>query len=70
MTPTEADKLLREAGWTGRLVAGPTVSTGALVDVGQIGHQEVEAGELIRKDQTVGYNLWEFDPAKLNPMNN
>lgn len=70
MTPTEADKLLREAGWTGRLVAGPTVPTGALVDAGQIGHQEVAAGEPIRKDQTIGYNLWEFDPSKLNPLNN
>lgn len=67
MTPQQADSALREAGWNGRLVEGPTVATGAVVDQGRIGHQEVPAGETIRKDQEIGYNLWEFDPAKLLP---
>lgn len=70
MTPTEAEKALRDAGWNGRLVAGPTVPTGALVDEGLIGHQEVEAGETIRKDQAIGYNVWKFDAGKLIPQNN
>ncbi|MCP1388101.1 Stk1 family PASTA domain-containing Ser/Thr kinase [Corynebacterium sp. TA-R-1] len=70
MTPNEADRALRTAGWNGRLVAGPTVPTGALVDAGMIGHQEVPAGNTIRKDQAIGYNLWEFDAAALNPLTN
>nr|WP_268989763.1 PASTA domain-containing protein [Corynebacterium fournieri] len=70
MTPTEAEKALHDAGWNGRLVAGPTVPTGALVDDGLIGHQEVEAGETIRKDQAIGYNVWKFDAGKLIPQNN
>ena len=65
-----ADEKLREAGWNGRLVAGPPVPTGAMVDAGMIGHQGVGAGETIRKDQAIGYNLWEFDAAQLNPLNN
>lgn len=68
MTPKEAESALREAGWTGRMVAGPAVPTGALVDSGLIGHQEIEAGEVIRKDETVGYNVWEFDPGEWNPF--
>ena len=70
MTPGDADRALREAGWTGRLVAGPTVPTGALVDEGLIGHQEVPAGNTIRKDQAIGYNVWKFDAAVLNPLKN
>lgn len=70
MTPGDADRALREAGWTGRLVAGPTVPTGALVDDGLIGHQEVPAGNTIRKDQAIGYNVWKFDAAVLNPLKN
>lgn len=70
LSPNDADRTMREAGWTGRLVAGPTVPTGALVDAGLIGHQEVAAGETIRKDQAIGYNVWEFDPAALNPLGN
>jgi len=69
-SPEEAEKALRDAGWNGRLVAGPTVPTGALVDDGLIGHQEVDAGETIRKDQAIGYNLWKFDAGKLIPQNN
>ena len=69
-SPEEAEKALRDAGWNGRLVAGPTVPTGALVDDGLIGHQEVAAGETIRKDQAIGYNLWKFDAGKLIPQNN
>ena len=69
-SPDEAEKLLRDAGWNGRLVPGPTVPTGALVDDGLIGHQEVPAGETIRKDQAIGYNLWKFDASKLIPQNN
>ena len=68
MTPSEAESELRDAGWTGRMVAGPTVPTGALVDSGLIGHQEIEAGEVIRKDETIGYNAWEFDPSQWNPF--
>ncbi|SDS68822.1 Stk1 family PASTA domain-containing Ser/Thr kinase [Corynebacterium timonense] len=67
MTPQQAESALRGAGWNGRLVEGPTVPTGAVVDQGRIGHQEVPPGETIRKDQEIGYNLWEFDPAKLLP---
>lgn len=67
MSPSQADAALREAGWTGRLVAGPTVPTGAAVDQGLIGHQSVAAGETIRKDQEIGYNLWNFDPLQLVP---
>lgn len=70
MTPTEADQALRELGWTGRLVAGPTVPTGAAIDAGLIGHQEIAAGDTLRKDQAVNYNVWQFDPAVLNPLNN
>ena len=69
-SPEEAEKALRDAGWNGRLVPGPTVPTGALVDDGLIGHQEVAAGETIRKDQAIGYNLWKFDAGKLIPQNN
>ena len=69
-SPEEAEKALRDAGWNGRLVPGPTVPTGALVDDGLIGHQEVPAGETIRKDQAIGYNLWKFDASKLIPQNN
>ncbi|MCG7289719.1 MULTISPECIES: Stk1 family PASTA domain-containing Ser/Thr kinase [unclassified Corynebacterium] len=69
-SPDEAEKLLRDAGWNGRLVPGPTVPTGALVDDGLIGHQEVASGETIRKDQAIGYNLWKFDAGKLIPQNN
>lgn len=61
MRPAEADQTLREAGWSGRLVAGPTVPTGALVDAGRIGHQEIPAGDTVRRDQAIGYNLWEFE---------
>ncbi|QPK83291.1 Stk1 family PASTA domain-containing Ser/Thr kinase [Corynebacterium qintianiae] len=68
MTPTEAEKALRETGWSGRLAAGPTVPTGALVDQGLIGHQSVPAGQDIRKDQEIGYNLWKFDAAQLSPI--
>lgn len=70
MDVNEADQTLRDAGWNGRLVAGPTVPTGAMVDAGLIGHQGTAAGELIRKDQAIGYNLWEFDAAELNPLKN
>ena len=70
MDVNEADQKLREAGWNGRLVAGPTVPTGAMVDAGLIGHQGTPVGELIRKDQAIGYNLWEFDAAELNPLRN
>nr|WP_284522499.1 Stk1 family PASTA domain-containing Ser/Thr kinase [Corynebacterium aquatimens] len=70
MNPSDADRTMRAAGWNGRLVAGPTVPTGALVDSGLIGHQEIPAGNTIRKDQAIGYNLWEFDAAVLNPLNN
>ena len=69
-SPDEAEKLLRDAGWNGRFVPGPTVPTGALVDDGLIGHQEVASGETIRKDQAIGYNLWKFDAGKLIPQNN
>lgn len=69
-SPEEAEKALRDAGWNGRFVPGPTVPTGALVDDGLIGHQEVAAGETIRKDQAIGYNLWKFDAGKLIPQNN
>ncbi|SDM03216.1 serine/threonine protein kinase [Corynebacterium mycetoides] len=68
MTPAEAERALRAAGWNGRLVAGPTVPTGALVDQGLIGHQSVPVGEDIRKDQEIGYNLWKFDAAQLSPI--
>ena len=44
--------------------------TGALVDAGQIGHQEIPAGDLIRKDQAINYNLWKFDAGALLPQNN
>lgn len=67
MTPSQADAALRKAGWSGRLVAGPVVPTGAVVDQGLIGHQGVPAGQTIRKDQEIGYNLWDFDPLKLVP---
>lgn len=70
MDVNEADQKLRDAGWNGRLVAGPTVPTGAMVDAGLIGHQGTEVGELIRKDQAIGYNLWEFDAGELNPLKN
>lgn len=70
MTPSEADRTLRDAGWTGKLTAGPTVPTGALVDDGYIGHQEVPAGTTVRKDQAIGYNLWKFDAGALNPLHN
>ena len=69
-SPEEAEKALHDAGWNGRFVSGPTVPTGALVDDGLIGHQEVPAGETIRKDQAIGYNLWKFDAGKLIPQNN
>ncbi|MCG7296415.1 Stk1 family PASTA domain-containing Ser/Thr kinase [Corynebacterium afermentans] len=69
-SPEEAEKALHDAGWNGRLVPGPTVPTGALVDDGLVGHQEVAAGETIRKDQAIGYNLWKFDAGKLIPQNN
>lgn len=69
-SPEEAEKALHDAGWNGRLVPGPTVPTGALVDDGLIGHQEIAAGETIRKDQAIGYNLWKFDAGKLIPQNN
>ena len=69
-SPEEAEKLLRDAGWNGRFVPGPTVPTGALVDDGLIGHQEVAAGETIRKDKAIAYNLWKFDAGKLIPQNN
>lgn len=70
MNPTDAERVLRDAGWNGRLVPGPTVPTGALVDSGLIGHQEVKAGDTIRKDQAIGYNLWKFDAGELIPQNN
>ncbi|OEX93190.1 serine/threonine protein kinase [Corynebacterium sp. BCW_4722] len=70
MTPTEADQAMRDAGWNGRLVAGPTVPTGALVDEGKIGHQQIPAGDTIRRDQAIGYNLWKFDAGALLPQNN
>ena len=70
MTPTEADQAMRDAGWNGRLVPGPTVPTGALVDDGKIGHQEIAPGETVRKDQAIGYNLWKFDAGALLPQNN
>ena len=70
MTPTDAERALRDAGWNGRLVPGPTVPTGALVDGGLIGHQEIAAGDTIRKDQAIGYNLWKFDAGELIPQNN
>ena len=69
-SPEEAEKALRDAGWNGRLVPGPTVPTGALVDDGLIGHQEIPSGETIRKDHAIGYNLWKFDAGKLIPQNN
>ncbi|WP_342318771.1 Stk1 family PASTA domain-containing Ser/Thr kinase [Corynebacterium mayonis] len=69
MTPRQADDTLRRAGWRGRLVAGPPVPTGAAVDQGLIGHQSIEAGQPVRKDAEVSYNLWEFDPLKLVPGN-
>ncbi|MDY5785605.1 Stk1 family PASTA domain-containing Ser/Thr kinase [Corynebacterium sp.] len=67
MNPREADDALRRAGWRGRLIAGPTVPTGAAVDQGLIGHQSVEPGQTIRRDQDIRYNLWEFDPLALLP---
>ncbi len=67
MYPTEADQALRDLGWTGRLVPGPAVPTGAAIDSGLIGHQEVAAGEVIRKDQAIGYNLWQFEASALIP---
>ncbi|WP_291314492.1 Stk1 family PASTA domain-containing Ser/Thr kinase [Corynebacterium sp. UBA2622] len=67
MNPSQADAALRKAGWSGSLVAGPTVPTGAMIDQGLIGHQSVDAGQTIRKDQQIGYNLWEFDPRQLVP---
>ncbi len=67
MTPAQATDALRKAGWKGRLTAGPTVPTGAMIDQGLIGHQSVEAGQNIRKDQEIGYNLWEFDARQLIP---
>ena len=70
LDPAEAERTLRDAGWNGRLAAGPTVPTGALVDSGLIGHQEVPTGDTIRKDQTIGYNLWKFDAAELVPQSN
>ena len=70
LEPSDAERVLRDAGWSGRMVAGPTVPTGALVDAGQIGHQEIPAGDLIRKDQAINYNLWKFDAGALLPQNN
>ena len=70
LDPAEAERTLRDAGWNGRLTPGPTVPTGALVDSGLIGHQEVPAGDTIRKDQAIGYNLWKFDAAELVPQSN
>lgn len=70
LDPAEAERTLRDAGWNGRLTPGPTVPTGALVDSGLIGHQEVPAGDMIRKDQAIGYNLWKFDAAELVPQSN
>ena len=70
LAPPEAERVLRDAGWNGRLVPGPTVPTGALVDGGLIGHQEIPAGDTIRKDQAIGYNLWKFDAGELIPQNN
>ncbi|WKD56617.1 Serine/threonine-protein kinase PknB [Corynebacterium capitovis DSM 44611] len=67
MTPTQAEQALRTAGWNGRLVAGPVVGTGSLVDQGLIGNQDVAAGQTIRKDQTLTYNLWQFDALQLVP---
>ena len=65
MKPADADKALRDAGWSGRLVEGPTVPTGALVDNGLIGHQEVNAGDTVRRDAAIGYNLWQFTAERL-----
>ena len=70
LDPAEAERTLRDAGWNGRLTPGPTVPTGALVDSGLISHQEVPAGDTIRKDQAIGYNLWKFDAAELVPQSN
>ena len=70
LDPAEAERTLRDAGWNGRLTPGPTVPTGALVDSGLIGHQEGPAGDTIRKDQAIGYNLWKFDAAELVPQSN
>lgn len=67
MRPNEATAALREEGWTGRLEQGPTVPTGALIDEGLIGAQSPQEGDQIRKDATVGVNLWKFDAAALLP---
>ena len=68
MTPAEAERVLRGTGWNGKFVTGPAVPTGALVDQGLVAGQSVPPDQDIRKDQEIGYNIWRFDVAELNPL--
>ena len=64
----QAEDELRAAGWTGQLVPGEPVPTGALVDNNKIGWAAVNPGDTMRKDQNIDIRLWNFDPAALLPQ--
>ncbi|RSZ61905.1 Stk1 family PASTA domain-containing Ser/Thr kinase [Corynebacterium hylobatis] len=58
---------LREQGWTGRLITGDPVATGALLDTGLIAVSEPAEGTRIRSNQDITVRYWEFDVGVLVP---
>lgn len=70
MNRGQALRELRNAGWQGpdsALVEGDTVATANLLDQDNIAATSPQAGEDLRRDQTVEIRLWKLSAASLLP---
>ena len=64
-TQSDAERALRDAGWSGSFNVGQPVDTGAAVDNDLIAWSEVKAGDSIRRNQDIDIRLWEFEIGEL-----
>lgn len=59
---------LRKAGWQApdnKLVVGPPVDTGALLDNGQVAQSDPGPGSNVHRDAAVTVRLWQFNPLAI-----
>ena len=65
----DAERALRDAGWSGSFNVGDAVGTGAAVDSGLIAWASVNEGDSLRRDQDIDIRVWDFDLGALLPTN-
>lgn len=64
-----AERALRDAGWSGSFNVGEPVDTGAAVDSDLIAWASVNEGDSIRRDEDIDIRIWDFNLGALLPSN-